>query len=105
VYPSQNTFKTANPSILEKKGFFVVIVFPKREVHGGTGKRQREKTKKNVLDFSASTNPFPPLFEWHCDPAFLAYYPDDSYAELKRQIALPSTALLRKYVSGMDRWS
>jgi threonine-phosphate decarboxylase len=87
VYLSQNTFKTANPSILEKKGFFVVIVFPKREVHGGTGKRQREKTKKNVLDFSASTNPFPPLFEWHCDPAFLAYYPDDSYAELKRQIA------------------
>ena len=64
-----------------------MIVFPKREVHGGTGKRQREKTKKNVLDFSASTNPFPPLFEWHCDPAFLAYYPDDSYAELKRQIA------------------
>ena len=87
MYPSQNTFKTANPSILEKKGFFVVIVFPKREIHGGTGKRQREKTKKNVLDFSASTNPFSPLFEWHCDPAFLAYYPDDSYAELKRQIA------------------
>jgi len=64
----------------------VVIGFPKREIHGGTGKRQREKTKKNVLDFSASTNPFPPLFEWHCDPAYLAYYPDDSYAELKKQI-------------------
>ena len=64
-----------------------MIVFPKREVHGGTGKRQREKTKKNVLDFSASTNPFPPLFEWHCDSAFLASYPDDNYTELKRQIA------------------
>jgi threonine-phosphate decarboxylase len=87
VYLSQNTFKTANPSILEKKGFFIVIVFPKREVHGGTGKRQREKTKKNVLDFSASTNPFPPQFVWHCDPQVLAYYPDDSYAELKSQIA------------------
>jgi threonine-phosphate decarboxylase len=87
LYHSQNTFKTINPSISEKKGFFIVIVFPKREVHGGTGKRQRENTKKNVLDFSASINPFPPLFEWHCDPAILAYYPDDSYAELKRQIA------------------
>jgi threonine-phosphate decarboxylase len=86
VYPSRNTFKTANPSISEKKGFFVVIVFPRREVHGGTGKRQRENTQKNVLDFSASINPFPPLFEWHCDPAILAYYPDDSYAELKKQI-------------------
>ncbi len=64
-----------------------MIVFPKREVHGGTGKRQREKTKKNVLDFSASTNPFPPRFEWHCDPASLAYYPDDNYAELKKRIA------------------
>jgi len=87
VHPSQNTFKKANPSILKRKGFFVVIFFPEREVHGGTGKRQREETKKNVLDFSASTNPFPPLFEWHCDPAILAYYPDDSYAELKKQIA------------------
>jgi threonine-phosphate decarboxylase len=65
----------------------VVITFPKREVHGGTGKRQRENTKKNVLDFSASINPFPPLFEWRCDPAILTDYPDDSYTELKRQIA------------------
>ncbi len=64
-----------------------MIDIPKREVHGGTGKRQREKTKKNVLDFSASTNPFPPVFEWRCDPAVLSYYPDDSYTELKSQIA------------------
>jgi threonine-phosphate decarboxylase len=80
-------FKTINPSISGKKGIFVVIVFPKREVHGGNGKRQRENTKKNVLDFSASINPFPPMFEWHCDPAILAYYPDDRYTELKKQIA------------------
>jgi threonine-phosphate decarboxylase len=65
----------------------VVIVFPKREVHGGTGKRLRENTKKDVLDFSASINPFPPLFDWRCDPAILACYPDDSYAELKSRIA------------------
>jgi threonine-phosphate decarboxylase len=65
----------------------MVIVFPKREVHGGTGKRQREKSRKNVVDFSASTNPFPPRFNWNSDPAYLEYYPDDTYFELKEQIA------------------
>ena len=65
----------------------MVVDFPKRVVHGGTGKRQLEKTKKNLLDFSASINPFPPDFEWHCNPAFLASYPDDSYHELKERIA------------------
>jgi threonine-phosphate decarboxylase len=87
VHHSQNTFNTANLTILEKEGVFLVIGFPKREVHGGTGKRQREKSKKNVLDFSASTNPFAPLFEWHCDPELLAYYPDDRYTLLKSRIA------------------
>ncbi|MCX6684849.1 MAG: histidinol-phosphate transaminase [Methanoregula sp.] len=65
----------------------MIIDFPEREVHGGTGKRQREKTQKTVLDFSASTNPFAPLFEWHCDPELLAYYPDDRYTQLKTCIA------------------
>ncbi len=64
----------------------MAVEFPKRVVHGGTGKRQLEKTKKNVLDFSASINPFPPEFEWHCNPSFLASYPDDSYHELKERI-------------------
>jgi len=64
----------------------VALDFPKRVVHGGTGKRQLEKTRKNVLDFSASVNPFPPMFEWHCNPAFLASYPDDSYHKLKERI-------------------
>nr|WP_320160651.1 histidinol-phosphate transaminase [uncultured Methanoregula sp.] len=65
----------------------MVVDFPKRVVHGGTGKRQQEKTKKKVLDFSASINPFPPVFEWHCDPDSLTSYPDDSYYELKETIA------------------
>ncbi len=65
----------------------MVVDFPKRVVHGGTGKRQREKTRKNVLDFSASVNPFPPAIDWHFDPADLSYYPDDSYSELKARIA------------------
>ena len=64
----------------------MALNFPQRVIHGGTGKRQLEKTKKNVLDFSASVNPFPPHFEWHCDPKFLASYPDDSYHELKGRI-------------------
>ncbi|MDP3565200.1 MAG: histidinol-phosphate transaminase [Methanoregula sp.] len=65
----------------------MAVDFPKRVVHGGTGKRQLEKTQKNVLDFSASINPFPPQFSWHCVPALLASYPDDSYHELKKRIA------------------
>jgi len=65
----------------------MAVDFPKRVVHGGTGKRQQEKTQKKVLDFSASVNPFPPMFEWHCDPESLSSYPDDSYHELKERIA------------------
>lgn len=58
----------------------------KKVVHGGYGKRQHEKTKKNALDFSASTNPFPPTVSWTCDPFLLTHYPDDNYTELKEVI-------------------
>jgi threonine-phosphate decarboxylase len=78
---------TVNPSILEKERILMAVDFPKRVVHGGTGKLQREKTHKSVLDFSASVNPFPPKVDWHCDPAGLEYYPDDSYSELKNRIS------------------
>jgi threonine-phosphate decarboxylase len=64
----------------------MAIDFPQRVIHGGTGKRQREKTQENVLDFSASVNPFPPKFDWHCDPADLSGYPDDTYSGLKERI-------------------
>jgi len=84
--PSQNAFKTIKQSILGKEGIFVAVDFPKRVVHGGTGKRQLEKTQKKVVDFSASINPYPPQFAWHCDPALLASYPDDTYHELKERI-------------------
>jgi len=60
--------------------------FPKRIIHGGTGKQQREKTKENVLDFSASVNPFPPKIDWHCNSTDLSAYPDDTYSELKKRI-------------------
>lgn len=65
----------------------MVVDFPKRVVHGGSGKRQQEKTSKNVLDFSASVNPYPPNVDWHVDPAILTLYPDDSYHSLKERIA------------------
>jgi threonine-phosphate decarboxylase len=64
----------------------MAVDFPKRVIHGGTGKQQREKTKENVLDFSASVNPFPPKFDWHCDTTDLSAYPDDTYSGLKERI-------------------
>lgn len=59
----------------------------KKAVHGGYGKRQQEKTGKNVLDFSASVNPYPPAMRWECDAFLLEHYPDDTYARLKETIA------------------
>jgi len=64
----------------------MAVDFPERVVHGGTGKRQQEKTHKKVLDFSASVNPYPPQFRWELDPDSLGYYPDDSYSALKERI-------------------
>jgi threonine-phosphate decarboxylase len=64
----------------------MAVDFPKRVVHGGTGKLQQEKTHKTVLDFSASINPYPPTINWQCDPGDLTYYPDDSYSQLKELI-------------------
>lgn len=64
----------------------MAVDFPQRVIHGGTGKQQREKTQKNVLDFSASVNPFPPKIDWHCDSADLSVYPDDTYSVLKKRI-------------------
>jgi len=78
---------TDNPSILEKARIFMAVDFPERAVHGGTGKRQQEKTHKTVLDFSASVNPYPPRFTWEMDPGRLGVYPDDTYSELKDRIA------------------
>ncbi|MGD0534205.1 MAG: histidinol-phosphate transaminase [Methanoregula sp.] len=65
----------------------MAVDFPRSVVHGGTGKRQRENTGKNPLDFSASLNPLPPRFTWHCDPACLSSYPDNEYVQLKECIA------------------
>jgi threonine-phosphate decarboxylase len=81
-----NAFMTDYPIILEKERIFMVVDFPERVVHGGTGKRQQEKTHKKVLDFSASVNPYPPQFTWEMNHDSLGYYPDDTYSELKERI-------------------
>ncbi|WAC06041.1 MAG: histidinol-phosphate transaminase [Methanoregula sp.] len=62
-------------------------LYQKKVVHGGCGKQQHEKTRKTVLDFSASTNPFPPKILWTCDPFYINHYPDDAYFALKEIIA------------------
>jgi threonine-phosphate decarboxylase len=77
---------TDYPSIGEIDRVFMAFDFPDRVVHGGTGKLQRKKTHNSVLDFSASVNPYPPLFSWTPDPLDLSYYPDDNYTELKECI-------------------
>jgi threonine-phosphate decarboxylase len=77
---------TDYPSIGGINRIFMAFDFPKRVVHGGNGKLQREKTHKNVLDFSASLNPYPPTFTWTPNPHDLSYYPDDNYTELKERI-------------------
>lgn len=71
----------------KKKDILMAVDFPKPVVHGGTGKRQHEKTGKNLLDFSASLNPLPPHFAWHCDPVCVSAYPDNEYLRLKECIA------------------
>ena len=65
----------------------MVADFPKPAIHGGAGKRERENTGKNLLDFSASLNPLPPEFSWSCAPADLASYPDNEYHRIKECIA------------------
>ncbi len=69
------------------RDFLAADSFPERVVHGGAGKWQQEKSHKNVLDFSASINPYPPAFGWDCDPVSLTRYPDDGYHVLKDAIA------------------
>jgi threonine-phosphate decarboxylase len=66
---------------------FMAVSFKKKVVHGGCGKRQHEKTHKQVLDFSASTNPCPPAVSWTADPFHIGHYPDDNYVHLKEVIA------------------
>jgi threonine-phosphate decarboxylase len=55
--------------------------------HGGTIKSVRQHSQFDILDFSASLNPFPPAVPWKPDAVDCTYYPDDRYEELRGAIA------------------
>jgi threonine-phosphate decarboxylase len=84
---SPNAFKTARQSILKNTDVSMVVDDPRPVVHGGTGKKKREKTGKSLLDFSASLNPHLPEVMWECPAENLASYPDNDYTLLKECIA------------------
>ena len=58
-----------------------------RVIHGGTRKWLQEHDGREVVEFSASLNPFPPRVEWNCDPAAASMYPDDRYEALRGLVA------------------
>lgn len=45
------------------------------------------KSSEEILDFSASLNPYPPKIDWDPLSVSISEYPDDSYYELKKSIA------------------
>jgi len=60
---------------------------PERQIHGGViRKLRREGLEKELLDFSASMNPFPPHVNWNPGACDLGDYPDDTYLDLKEAI-------------------
>ncbi len=48
---------------------------------------KNKNPSKDLLDFSASLNPYPPEIDWDPSSVSIAEYPDDSYYELKESIA------------------
>ena len=61
---------------------------PKRQMHGGLIRklRREEEEERDLLDFSASMNPFPPSVPWKPEACDLGDYPDDTYSDLKEAI-------------------
>lgn len=55
--------------------------------HGGAMQMKNKSVYDNILDFSASLNPYPPAIEWDPSSVSISEYPDDSYYELKESIA------------------
>ncbi|MCK9312694.1 MAG: histidinol-phosphate aminotransferase family protein [Methanocorpusculum sp.] len=60
--------------------------FPKKAVHGGRILALRQNNTGNLLDVSASMNPFVPDVSCDFRNADLCAYPDDSYTALKEKI-------------------
>ncbi|HOJ95479.1 MAG TPA: histidinol-phosphate transaminase [Methanospirillum sp.] len=57
-----------------------------RAVHGGRGK-YITGTERELLDFSANINPYPPVLDCSIPSDALSRYPDDEYSLLKKTIA------------------
>ena len=57
-----------------------------KAVHGGRG-RYINKTCSELLDFSASINPYPPILDLSIPHDAVIQYPDDEYQILKKTIA------------------
>ncbi len=64
-----------------------IRTMPERQMHGGViRKLRREGMERDLLDFSASMNPFPPAVAWEPGACDLGDYPDDTYLDLKEAI-------------------
>lgn len=64
-----------------------IRTMPERQMHGGViRKLRREGIDRDLLDFSASMNPFPPSVEWDPGACDLGDYPDDTYSDLKEAL-------------------
>ncbi len=62
-------------------------IIPNKVVHGGLLRTYSEHYGREMIDFSANFNPFPPSFAWKPDVSILSSYPDDTYHALKEVIA------------------
>jgi threonine-phosphate decarboxylase len=60
--------------------------YPCRIEHGGRLRWHRRHSEENIIDFSASLNPFPPLVPLSSPDEAIASYPDDGYEALKEAI-------------------
>ena len=60
---------------------------PIRQKHGGVIRQLKAQgLGREIIDFSASMNPFPPYVGWSPESCDLRDYPDDTYTELKKAI-------------------
>lgn len=61
--------------------------FPEKAFHGGFLQLRSDNYIKNIVDYSANINPWPPETGWKPDFKRITDYPDDSYTELKKAIS------------------
>ncbi|MDK2974727.1 MAG: threonine-phosphate decarboxylase [Methanofollis sp.] len=60
---------------------------PGKVIHGGALRWHQIHTREEILDFSASLNPFPPEIPLKFDAGAIGAYPDDRYETLKDAIS------------------